>query len=176
MGYLVGMISLIRQQGGQCESGQITTKRQHNAALSSVFCVCRYKHCSVVRLPARNLEIGWKLVSRGRGGDLRLSQALTNMASGVGKTVIDIFAFSDSKVVIYYQWLWSRATHCCWEWYTAVCQYWTFDSSCTHILDYVQRVHVEQLTRSHTYRSHCTLLISHNTDRFVVSDDLFVQN
>ena len=31
MGYLEGMISLIRQQGGQCESGQITTKRQHNA-------------------------------------------------------------------------------------------------------------------------------------------------
>ena len=68
MGYLEGMISLIRQQGGQCESGQITTKRQHNAALSSVFCVYRYKHCSVVRLPARNLEIGWKLVSREEGG------------------------------------------------------------------------------------------------------------
>ena len=173
MGYLVGMISLIRQQGGQCESGQITTKRQHNA----LFFVCQYKHCSVARLPARNLEIGWKLVSReGGGGGLRLSQALTNMASGVGKTVIGIFAFSDSKVVIYYQWLWSRATHCCWEWYTAVCQCRTFDGSRTHILDYVQRVHVEQLTRSHTYRSHCTLLISHNTDRFVVSDDLFVQN
>ena len=63
MGYLVGMISLIRQQGGQCESGQITTKRQHNA----LFFVCQYKHCSVARLPARNLEIGWKLVSREGG-------------------------------------------------------------------------------------------------------------
>ena len=147
------------------------------ATQRSVF-VCQYKHCSVARLPARNLEIGWKLVSR-EGGWWWWSQAKSgteNMESGVGKTVIGIFAFSDSKVVIYYQWLWSRATHCCWEWYTAVCQYWTFDSWRTHILDYVQRVHVEQLTRSHTYRSHCTLLISHNTDRFVVSDDLFVQN
>ena len=105
------------------------------ATQRSVFCVCQYKRCSVARLPARNLEIGWKLVSRegeGGGGGLRLSQALTNMASGVGKSVIGIFAFSDSKVVIYYQWLWSRATHCYWEWYTAVCQCRTFDSWRTH--------------------------------------------